>query len=182
MLPPGHIAGGYLTALGLIQTFHPQLTPFEMSSLLGIGILAAFIPDLDFFYAFFRVKALTIQENKIDHHDYVTHAALPWLVTGLVVYLLADREFYKYAGLLLWLGAWSHLFLDSLEGRGIRWLWPLTNRKFSLITKKRLPGISEPNFFKFWTRFVFSYPKHLFFTFTVEVSLIFIALIIYFKS
>jgi hypothetical protein len=49
MLPPGHIAAGYLTALAAIKIFKPDFDQQQINQLLVLGMFWGFAPDLDVF-------------------------------------------------------------------------------------------------------------------------------------
>lgn len=182
MLPPGHIAAGFLTAYTLLKVTNPAFSEEQITQLYLIGMFTAFAPDLDFFYAFFRVRSFTIQNNSINHRLFFTHAPVVWLVAGLLVYFLSPTEFLQFTGLLIWLGAWSHFALDSIQ-HGVMWLWPLSKKRFALRRAGMAhKGITEPNFFKFWLKFLTTYPKELPYTFISEVFIIIIFLLVFFST
>ena len=60
MLPPGHIAAGYLAATVYESIFHPAITINQSKNLLWIGALSGFVPDIDMFFAFLKVGAWRI--------------------------------------------------------------------------------------------------------------------------
>jgi hypothetical protein len=138
MVLPGHIAGGYLAARGLLAIFHPGFSSTEIDSLLIIGTLAGELPDIDLIKLYFDHKLE--RPNRVnDHRIYFTHAPFFWLVISLLIVAggyLAGSLFTEWIGWLVLVGSWSHLILDSLE-YGVMWLWPWSNKCFAL--KKKVP-------------------------------------------
>ena len=99
MLPPGHIAAGFLTAEVLLKFVHPNLTPAEYNQLIWWGMFFSFAPDLDSFVSFAREKAFIILDpEKNNHRKYLSHAPILWAVAGLLIYFLAPSTYIKYIG------------------------------------------------------------------------------------
>lgn len=176
MLPPGHIAAGYLAAYALIKITKPVLTTGQIDQLLWFGALMGFVPDLDTFFSFARVGSFTFNADKTDHRKYFTHAPIFWLVVGLSIFFTAPSLFIKYVGLIIWLGPWSHFFWDSLQ-YGIPWLWPFKKDIYAFRDKEvNYEGPPEP-FFKYWFSFLKLYITKAKMTFYTEIILIVLALI-----
>lgn len=180
MLPPGHVAGGYLTAYALIKLTHPALDQQHIDSLLLTGAFLGFAPDLDSFYAFYKVKSFTIQNNQVNHRGFLSHTPFVWLIAGLLIYFLSSNEFIKYIGLLVWLGPWSHFALDSFS-HGVKWLWPLNDKFYALQDPGKSKGLEQKGFTQYWFKFLFNYTHKRKSTFIAEVLIILTALIIFFK-
>lgn len=135
MVFPGHIAAGYLTALGVVTFAGIPLTPNEQTILLTLGALLGDAPDTDIFYSFFKKKTTGISALQ-GHRDHITHMPLLWLLIGLFVFVLVDSNFGKVLGLLLWLCPWSHLLCDSIfSSVGVAWLRPFSNKGFTLFKR-----------------------------------------------
>jgi len=170
MLPPGHIAAGFLTAKALLKVLHPQLSTVRQNQLLLWGMFFGFAPDLDYFYVFFREHAFTVKDmGRNNHRRFITHAPLLWLIAGLLIYFFSADVYYKFIGLLLWLGSWSHFMLDSIED-GVMWLWPISLKRYAL----KFPSIikvDNNNFFGYWWKFIGQYIKSRV-TFYFEVLII----------
>ncbi len=178
MLPPGHIAAGYLTAYGLLKVLKPDLAPTEIHQLYLWGMFWGFVPDLDTFYYFFRNGNWLVAGTeglKKNHRQYYSHAPILWLIAGLLVYFLVTSVYLKIVGLLIWLGAWSHFLLDSVE-YGIMWLWPFSKKLYALKNREVKIVIEEKNFFKHCFLFIKLYAKRL--SFWLVLLIIFCALII----
>ena len=179
MLPPGHIAGAYLTTTALLTLTHPHVTSGQVHWLIGIGIFFGIAPDFDFFYGFIKNRILTASEDKFDHRTYLSHAPILWLIPALLLFLLAPDPFWKTIGLLIWVGSWTHFFLDSIE-HGVMWLWPFTDKPFSLIQRRLTFITKEERFFPFWTEFLFWYAKNSI-TCYLEILTVIVGLIAWMK-
>ena len=179
MLPPGHIAAGFLTAKVLLEVTHPALSQAQQNQLLLWGMLFGFAPDLDFFYAFFKTKSLLIVgEKDVTHRKFWSHAPILWLIAGLLIYFLSGSEYWKLVGLLVWLGSWSHFALDSIE-YGIMWLWPLDKKVYAFKNREVRLVIPEKNVFKHSWQFLKIYSTTV--TFYLELIIILSAIFIYLK-
>jgi len=181
MLPPGHIAGGYLVGKVLLNFLPYSFASAEVNQLLLMGALVGFAPDLDMFYAFNRLRGFRlarVDEYDNNHRTYISHAPAVWLIAGLAIFLLAGTSFWKTFGLLIWLGGWSHFILDSLEW-GVMWLWPFNKKEvYALANKKYEARVHEAKgFVDYWLRYLLEdYAKH--FTFYLEILIIITALIV----
>lgn len=177
MLPPGHIAAGYLVAKIIISATKPAFSINEINWLLWSGAFFGFAPDLDMFYAFWKVKSFRHSGEKFNHRQFITHTPIIWLSAGLFVALLGRTLFWKYLGIIICLSAWSHLFLDSFY-MGVRWLYPF-NKKFYAIKQA---GINETNvatgFFNHWWNLIKQYYQHNTGVLYTEIVLILLALIV----
>ncbi len=182
MLPPGHVAAGYLIALSLLKIAKPDIDPAHARYLLWLGAFFAFAPDLDMFYAFAKVKRFAIQIDKINHRELLSHAPMLWFLAGLILILASHDTFWRLVGLLIWLGSWSHFLLDSIQ-KGIMWLWPFRRKLFALLESSELKLQEIPQnffdfkgFFRYWFSFVKYYINDFSATFYLEMVLIITAL------
>lgn len=181
MLPPGHLAAGYLTAKTLLYFSHQHFTELQQSSLVGWSLIFGVAPDLDMFYSFFKERGYkVIGEEKPQHRKYISHAPILWLIAGLLIYFFADSVYYKYIGLLFWLGSWSHFILDSFD-YGIMWMWPFNKKIYSLRNReKNFPAIEgTKNVVSYFINFLKHYRRVI--TFYLEIFIIVSAIIIRFK-
>ncbi len=181
MLPPGHIAGGYLTAYVLLNSLNTAFSPADTNQLLLLGALIGAAPDVDMFYAFNKLKGFRlarVDEYDNNHRIFISHAPILWLIAGLLVFFLAGTIFWKIFGLLIWLGGWSHFVLDSLEW-GVMWLWPFKKDVYALANKKYPAMVHDAKgFIDYWFKYLFKdYAKH--FTFYLEISVIVAALVVF---
>ena len=168
MLPPGHVAGGYLAGK-LASSF---CTSFQSPEVLAATAFFGFFPDLDFFLVFAKNKKW-ISSEKINHRTFVSHAPLLYLLVFIIWYFVfTETRDYAWAFII---GTWSHFIIDTFSAEGILWLYPFSKK---LINKPMDPkiNITEQGFFNHWFRFVKEYMKV--FSFKAEVTLILIALIV----
>src|SRR5687767_1259299 len=181
MLPPGHIAAGYLAATALLQIAQPDFNPHQINLLVGLGAFFGFAPDLDVFVAFARAKRFTVPDQSHNHRYFWSHSPLPWLIPSLAIYFLAADPFLKYAGLMIWAGSWSHFVLDS-GSFGIMWLWPLSKKHFALGQPEYdLMGTDgSAKFFSYWIIFLRNWFKVYKLSLSLELNLIVAALIVFF--
>lgn len=173
MLPPGHIAAGYLTGYALLKFAHPALDAQQQTQLLWWSAFFGFAPDIDVFFVFFTTHSLLVAGDKdVNHRKYFTHAPVLWLLAGIVIYFFASSVYVKYFGLLFWLASWSHFVLDSIE-HGVMWLWPFSNKVFALKSQGVRKVIPEKNFLKHSLQFLKFYTTRL--SFYLEALIIIIA-------
>lgn len=183
MLPPGHIAAGYLATYALLKTTHAQLPPQQFNVLLGLGAFFAFAPDLDTFMSFAKAKSFILIDGKHSHRKFFSHAPLVWLIPSLAIIFFTKSAFGTYLGLTVWAGSWSHFVLDSLQ-HGIMWLWPFNKKLFAL--KDREFSLKElakkESFVGYWTEFVWLYFTQLKFSSYLELIIIISALTVFLTS
>jgi membrane-bound metal-dependent hydrolase YbcI (DUF457 family) len=170
MLPPGHIAAGFLTAKALLHFTHPNLNASQQTQLLWWGMFFGFAPDLDSFIVFAKEKSFTFRNpEKNNHRRLTSHAPMLWMIVGLGVYFISRSEYFRILGLLLWLCSWSHFILDSIE-YGIMWLWPFNKENWALKDRGVGEKIEGKNFFDYWLNFLKFYASS--WTFYVEIVLL----------
>lgn len=179
MLPPGHIAAGYLTAKALLHFAHPNITPWQTQQLTLWGMFWGFAPDLDAFW--FAIKNRTLRIVSKDalgksHRNFFTHVPLFWLVTGLAVYFFNTDVYWKYFGLLIWLASWSHMLLDTIVF-GIPWLSPFSGKFYGLRRVDKAQPLPEPNIINYAISFLKLYILEP--TFYLEIIIIFCAIGVY---
>lgn len=178
MLPPGHIAAGYLTTKLFLGLAKPELSVTQIDQLLLWGMFFAFAPDLDMFYVFWKEKSFRHTGKTFNHRQFITHAPIIWLLASLSVSILANSAFMRYFGLVIWFSSWSHFILDS-EICGVRWLYPFSKKFYAL----KKPGVGEVNnangFFNHWFNLIKIYRQKFTLTFYLEIGLILAALAIF---
>lgn len=180
MLPPGHIAAGYLTGYALLNIVKPDLPVDQLQQLLWWGTFFGFAPDFDNFIAFAKVKSWWYRRNVDNgiHRKFYSHVPVLWLVAGLLVYIFSGDVYWKTVGLMLWLGSWSHFILDSIE-YGVMWLWPFNSEVWALKDRGIKREISANGFLQYWWSFLKYYTSR--WTFYCEIFIILITFIIYFR-
>ncbi len=136
-------------------------------------------PDLDLIYNFLKLKSYRIAgKGAPSHRKYLSHAPILWLIAGLTVYFLAQDDYYRTFGLLIWLGSWTHFVLDSID-YGIMWLWPFSTKFYSLRNRQADVEIGGSSFIGYLWSFAKIYSKAL--TFYLEIIIIISALIIFMR-
>jgi membrane-bound metal-dependent hydrolase YbcI (DUF457 family) len=178
MLPPGHVAAGFLTAQALLHLTKPELTSVQIQHLVYWSMFFSFAPDLDCFVAFAKLRSWWYKPGADGsiHRKFYSHVPLLWLVAALIFYAAAPTLYYKYAALMLLAGSWSHLVLDSIDG-GIMWLWPFNSEVWALRNRGMKGDIQASGFFSYWVKMVRSYMTC--WTFYAEVLILLVTLIIY---
>ena len=173
MLPPGHVAAGFLTAEALLKITKPELSFSQYRDLLYWGMFFGFAPDLDYFLAFAIQKAWTIPDfEKNSHRRFLSHAPIMWLLVGLAIFFTAQTAFFKTFGLIVWLASWGHFLLDTIEF-GIMWFWPVSTKKFYFIFRAEQKN-HQLNFVSFWWQAVKYYCSSVSFYFEVLLIMFFV--------
>lgn len=179
MLIFGHAAAGYLITYFLIEIFHTTLlTSSQIDMLFVIGIITAILPDLDIFFMFIKYKSIKLQRND-SHRKNILHTLPFWILISMLIFVTTPTFFGLYISLVVFFGALTHLLGDSIT-YGIMWLWPFNNKLYS-IYKIEIEKINmgQSNASYYWKFFTQIYIKNL--TFYLELILVVIALIVYFK-
>lgn len=177
MLPPGHIAAGFLVAEGVLRLTNPSLSQADVKSLVWWGMIFGFAPDLDNFLAFFKVRSFYYyQKDNSIHRQFLSHVPILWLAAGLLIYWLSGSLYWRHVGVMLWAGSWSHFILDSLE-YGVMWLWPFNRQLWALKNRGVKRQIGVPNFLGYWLTFLKLYATRL--TFYVEILILVAATFVY---
>lgn len=167
MLPPGHLAGGFLAAK-VAGIWLPQLNQNEylvLSTLFGI------LPDLDFIVVFFKKRKFII-DNEIDHHEFISHMPLLYLAIFLAWIALFPGTWLVAVTFIL--GTWSHFVLDTIASDGAQWFYPFSKKKFRLSTDPKIP-LPDRNFMDFWKDFIKQYSKLN--SFRLESGIVIIAIL-----
>jgi hypothetical protein len=181
MLPPGHIAAGYLASDIVLRTFNFNLSFAETSQLLWLGTFFGFMPDLDFFIAFTKSGKMRINNDTANHRRLLTHVPITWLLISALIFFIGQTVFTDAVAVLLLACTWIHFLLDSEWG--IMWLWPFQDRMlpFSPEFYKRKYSMAQPSsdlsFWKYWWNVFFGYfrkPQAW-----IEIIIIAIAIIYY---
>ena len=176
MLPPGHFAAGYLAAQAIINLAKPALATEQINWLLFLGAFFGFAPDLDMFYAFIKERGLRHTGKNFNHREFLSHTPVIWLCLGIVIALLGQNLFWRYVGLLIWVGSWSHFLLDSTH-YGIRWLYPFSKKFYALKNAGQIETNTALGFFKHWWNLVVIYHRLAPLTFYAEIIIIIAAIL-----
>lgn len=120
-----HVGGGIAVAAAVQHfVFKEEIAP----STILVGAFLGLLPDLDSLLALLFGKWSPGAEQ-LSHHGYFTHTPLFYLCLSVIIGLVFD---WKWALLFLAVTL-THLLMDSWStDDGIMWLWPLSNRQYSL--------------------------------------------------
>ena len=129
MTPGGHVGASVVATYVITNyVFKTEATPV----VLGLSALVGLLPDVDGIVAMMAKRERPMQQ-KVQHHRYVTHTPLFYLLIALLLSLVVQREMAILFGVLVF----AHLILDSwATDDGIMWLWPLSRRQFSLFPRE----------------------------------------------
>ncbi len=94
-----------------------------------ITSFGAVFPDLDLLRFYF------VDNGQIHHHAYWTHLPAYWTAFIALIFLSSAivRKPVPQILLVFLIASVSYLILDSVAG-DIRWLWPLSDKGFHLVT------------------------------------------------
>ena len=125
-----HFIGG-ICAVVVVST----VTPIENLPLVaGIGAVSALIPDIDIDSSKLGRKLggiSTIIESTFGHRGFIHTPILYALLSLLLSFVLPMSVVYGFL-----IGTLSHLVLDSFNYKGIMWLYPLTKKRFHIMSIK----------------------------------------------
>lgn len=113
-LPAGYITGRVFARAG----------PMIWAALAG-----SMLPDLDLIWFYF------IDNRSLHHHHYWVHIPAFWVALALLILPLTARRTPHWLGpaLAFFAALAVHLALDTISG-DIKWLWPVSDRFFHLVT------------------------------------------------
>jgi len=138
-----HLPSGYLLAYANEKTTLPihKLSKAFKKRLVIVSIIGAAFPDIDTLPFLADTNGLSM------HRHFITHTPLPYLILALAIYYLGTTltkqnrlKLYSLSYAFI-SGCFLHLITDSIFGH-IRWLYPLTNYRFSLYPITLSPATS----------------------------------------
>lgn len=141
----GHLPVGYFINRYLIKKLKLPLNKVW----LGLGILAALLPDLDYAYWIFSNS----QNNT--HRGYVTGYPLFYLtlfLLSVIIYSLIKKIWLKSAIIVIFINIFIHFVLDTVF-YGIKWLYPLSGAYVGIYNVGGYgsgTGIQVPNYWNHW--------------------------------
>lgn len=133
------IAFGYLTATGLAEG---QLPPFQDQCVAAIlAVAGSVFPDIDLSTSRMGRQAPGVSSliEMLFGHRGMFHAPLFYTAVLLLACWKWPTTVWIWGA--FGLGILSHLVLDTLNSKGIPWLWPM-KRRFSIV-KVKTGGIGE---------------------------------------
>ena len=109
MLPPGHIAMGFLVGSAVAKYFIPSADVETIRHFGYLGAFWGFAPDLDEFWFFYKNKNLLVcPDVKVYHRSFISHAPFLWLLMGLGIYFFANTESVKLDACYIIHNYWWH--------------------------------------------------------------------------
>ena len=142
----GHVPAGYLATRLLLGRVGLQGRPAR--HLVGLGMAASVAPDLDLLWFYF------VDDQQHVHHSFLPHLPSAWALAlgGLLAaaWVAGRSGALLVPVLVVGSNAAIHLTLDTVAG-GIRWLWPVSDHEFALVS---VPARFSPwylNFVLHWT-------------------------------
>lgn len=139
-----HLPAGYILTKKLAK--HPKAAQ-TTTKLLGLGLFASILPDLDLAWWFL------IDKGQHFHHSYWIHIPFYWLIIGLAAFAIikiAKRNDLIIPLIVFMAGIFLHLILDTFVG-GIKWLYPFS---YESIFIAHVPAVYDYwvwNFIFHWT-------------------------------
>lgn len=125
----------------------PQIDSVKDIALFGIILLASepgsYLPDIDEPNSHYgrKIKSIskliksTAGHRGIMHYPITAYAILALLLMLKSRYVSFSLEDYFNATLIGFeVGFISHLFIDTLNAKGIKWFWPISKRSISLMS------------------------------------------------
>jgi inner membrane protein len=154
-----HVVGGLMFGLYANEMIVPHVPLFQSIhadllvsvTLLTGSLFGSLLPDIDHQGSYLgrRLKPISFLVSKTAGHRGATHSLLVNLVLSVLTACIVHSFSSGLSQLFLLvfitgclIGAISHLFLDSLTVSGIPLLYPLSSKKFRLLTLKT-GGIGE---------------------------------------
>lgn len=114
-----HLPSGYITGRAFARA----------GPALWAAVAAGILPDLDLIWFYF------IDNRAFHHHHYWVHIPAFWAAIALVTFPFLHwvKPGWMRPVLAFFAAIFVHLCLDSIAG-GVKWLWPVSNHLFHLIT------------------------------------------------
>lgn len=135
-----HVMGGILSGIITLNIISKStiISP-EGGAFIAGSIMGSLFPDIDHRGSYIgkRAKITSTIVNKTLGHRGATHSPLIIVVLTGILYILSKLIF-QYPLLNIgiigfFVGATSHILLDSFTKRGVPLLYPFSKRKFSLL-------------------------------------------------
>lgn len=144
----GHLPAGYIctTLLFKLKPFR-NLSRNKKRIYFLAGMIGSVFPDIDIFYFYFADGKQNV------HHSYWTHIPSFWLMilcSHLLLSKIMRNKRTRDIIIFFIANVFIHLLLDTIVG-GIFWLYPFSQKMFTLLT---VPAKSTSWFFNFlfyWT-------------------------------
>lgn len=124
-----HVCGGFAVSALLISSVGiSNIGVMQSGALVGASLLGSLLPDIDKkgTYIYNRIPFIGWFAQKAGHRT-LFHA--PLIYTGLM-FILSVLFGINGISVGLYIGIMSHILLDTLNGKGIPWLFPIFSKKF----------------------------------------------------
>lgn len=134
MLPPGHLAAGYLATKLSIQALLPLYPQADQLKFWIVGIASSFFVDLDVFVTFLKIGRPVSGTKGVNHRMDFTHAPslhVSIALIGFVLSILISSSDLQLYAILYCIGTLTHFILDSTY-YGIMWAWPFSHKLYAL--------------------------------------------------
>lgn len=138
----GHLPVGYFITRSLIKKLKLPLNKLW----LGLGLLAAILPDFDIVYTVF------VKQSIGSHRYYFTNFPafyLTLLLISVIVYYLIRKKWLKFVIIIVFANIFVHLLLDTMFV-GIKWFWPFSDILIGVYNVGLTGGIIVENYFTHW--------------------------------
>ncbi|SFC21574.1 metal-dependent hydrolase [Clostridium uliginosum] len=128
-----HINGGILAGLYITSQMQ-SINILPTAIFLGSSIIGSLLPDIDHKNSYIgkRVKPVSKVINKLAGHRKLFHSPILYLVLYIGSMSVVTNKLGLNFLFGLFLGIFSHLFLDSLTVGGLPWFYPISKKRFSL--------------------------------------------------
>ena len=138
----GHLPVGYFVTRSLIKKLKLPLNKLW----LGLGLIAALIPDFDIAYT------VLIKDSFGSHRYYFTNYPafyLALLLLSILVYYSIRKKWLKLGIIIVFTNIFIHLLIDTVFV-GIKWFWPFYDGLIGIYNIALTGGIIVENYFTHW--------------------------------
>ena len=138
----GHLPVGYFVTRSLIKKLKLPTNKLW----LGLGLMAAILPDFDIAYT------ILIKESLGSHRYYNTNYPAIYLILlalSIIVYFLIRKEWLKLGIIIVFVNIFIHLLIDTVFV-GIKWFWPFYDNLIGIYNVGLTGGVIVENYFTHW--------------------------------
>lgn len=141
----GHLPIGYFTTRYLIKKLKLPLKPIW----LGLGLIAAIVPDLDYIYW------VISNSQELTHRGLITGTPFFYLtlfIISVIVYCFFKKKWLKNAIIIVFINILVHLVIDTVF-YGNKWFWPFSDAYIGIYNVGGYGsgvGIQVANYFSHW--------------------------------
>jgi len=141
----GHLPAGYFLTRYLIKRQKLPLNKWW----LGLGIVAAILPDLDYLYW------LLSNDQADTHRGYITTYPIIYFILfliALLIYFFKKSPWFKNIIIIVFTNIFVHFLLDT-PFYGVKWFFPFCNQEvgiYNIGSYTNGRGILVQNYFTYW--------------------------------